>query len=72
MRKEEGSIYSLDTINNGALLQKRRETLPEVYYDRPLYPRSNIRTQQKMSKLATSECNLVGWSRIYFEVNAYF
>jgi hypothetical protein len=37
MHQQKGSIYSLDTLNNRALLQKRQENL--ILNVRPAYPR---------------------------------
>jgi len=69
MGKDEGSIYSLDSINNGALLPKRQETLPQVYYDRPLYPNTlSIRHPQNWALLTWA----LSYSKSTLSVNAEY
>ncbi len=54
MHQEEDSIYSLNIINNGALLEKDEQTLHYVFGHKHVYPIVHLKEEVVKSARVTS------------------
>ncbi len=54
MCQEEGFIYSLDTINNGAFIENNEQTLPYVFGHKHVYPIVRLKEEVVKSVGVTS------------------